>query len=300
MSILFISCSAQSENEYVIETSDITNFWIAYDSIKKTKDKAKVFKELYHDKASKMFKEQLELSGDMRNIENYLESFEQYPKFWESLRKPTLDMHEISIDIHASFDKVKQVYPKFKPGNVCVFVTPMVFQGRAYNNETIIMAAEMNAPLTEIDLSEFEEDMSFIYANNIRSTIIHETIHLQQNYEPKDVLSACIKEGSADFLAELFFGQPFVSPMYEFGRENEELIWAEFLKDLYSEDWSKWLYGSSKTDERPMDTGYFVGYMITKSYYDKSKDKNIAIKEIIEINNFDEFLSTSGYSEKFK
>ncbi|WP_282133769.1 hypothetical protein [Cellulophaga baltica] len=300
ISLSFVSCFGQSENEYAIETSDITNFWIAFDSIKNTEDKAKVFKELYHNKASKLFKEQLDISPDMQDIRTYLQSFEQYPKFWESLRKPTMDMHGISKNIQACYDKVENIYPKFKPGNVCVFLTPMVFQGRVHEGKTILMAAEMNAPLSEIDLSEFEEDMSFIYVNNIQSTIIHETIHLQQKYEAKNVLSACIKEGSADFLAELFYGQPFKSPAYDYGRKNESKLWTEFSKELSSEDWSKWLYGASETDKRPMDTGYFMDYMITKSYYEKAKDKNQAIKQIIEITDFNQFLKDSGYITKLK
>lgn len=295
-----VPCFGQMKKEYVIETSDINRFWIAFDSIKNTKEKSKVFKELYHDKGSVFFKEQLKVSHDLRNINSFLESFEKYPKFWNSMRKPTLEMQNISKEIDLCFNKVKSIYPEFKPGNVCVFITPMVFQGRVDEQNTIVLAAEMNAPLVEIDLSEFEEDMSFIYINNIKSTIIHETIHLQQNYESTSVLSACIKEGSADFLAELFYGHPFKSPMYDYGIENESKLWTEFSKDLYFEDWSKWLYGSSKTKDRPMDTGYFMGYMITKSYYDKAKDKKEAIKEIIEITDFDQFLKDSGYATKFK
>lgn len=299
--VSFLSCSGQKEKDYFIETSDITNFWTAYDSIKKVTEKAEVFKNLYLDKASKPFTKMLGLSGDLRNPENYLESFEQYPKFWESLRKPTLELKNISEDIESCYRKVEKIYPKFKPGNVCVFVGPFAIQATVPEPKDIIfMGAEMNVPLNEVDLSEFDEDISFVYLNNIKSTIIHETIHLQQKSDATDVLSACIREGSADFLAELFLGVPFKSPAYDYGWRNEKELWTEFSKELHSRDWSKWLYGSSATDERPMDLGYFMGYVITKSFYDKMNDKELAVKEIIEVTDFDKFLEKSGYSERFK
>lgn len=296
----FLSCAGQKTEDYNIETRDISNFWVAYDAIKTTADKEKVFKELYHDKASPLFKEQLAISGDMRDVNNYLESFKKYPKFWESLRKPTMEMHNISEEIQQSFDKVRQVYPDFKTGDVCIFISPLVVQGRVHEGRVIVLGAEMNAPLEEVDLSEFEEDMSFIYQNDIKSTIVHETIHLQQKGEPSTLLDLTIHEGSADFLAELFLGVPYQNPAYEYGRAHEKQLWQEFSKEMNSPDYSKWLYGDSMNYGRPMDMGYFMGYVITKSFYEKSTDKDLAIKQIIEVTDYDQFLRDSGYAEKFK
>ena len=297
-SIAFMSCSTQIKKEYRLETSDISNFWIAFDSIKNVNNKKKVFKELYLDKASDLFKEQIGISGDMQNVDNYLKSFKKHPKFWESLRKPTLAMQNISDEVDASFKSVKKVYPEFKPGDVCVFISPMIVQGKAYEGK-ILLGAELNAPLKEIDLSEFEEDISFVYQNDIKSTIIHETIHLQQKTEPETLLGHTIREGSADFLAELFLNKPYINAAYHYGRDNEEKLWQEFSKEMHLPEYSKWLYGASKTDERPADLGYFIGYLITKSYYEKANNKELAIKEIIEVSNFKQFLEKSNYSTKF-
>lgn len=295
-----LSCKGQDEMNYTIETSDIANFWIAFDSIKKVDKKAEIFNKLYLEKASSLFDTIIALSGDIRNPQSYLESFEKYPKFWESIRKPTLELQNISSDISSCFKKVKNVYPKFEPGDVCVFVGPMVIQASVPTGNIIFMGAEMNIPLNEIDLSEFEEDMSFIYQNDIKSTIIHETIHLQQKGKSKNLLQLTIREGSADFLAELFLGEPYVSPIYDYGKKNESKLWEEFSEELDSEDWNQWFYAKSKTEERPADLGYFIGYMITKSYYDKAKDKNKAVQEIIEVTDYPKFLERSEYSEKFK
>lgn len=299
MLVSFASCSGQKEKNYIIETSDIANFWTAFDSIKNTDHKAKVFSELYLEKASESFKKLISMSGDIRNPENYLQRFEQYPKFWESLRKPTLELQNIRSDIQSCYERVKNIYPKFEPGDVCVFVGPIAIQASVPTGDIIFMGAEMNVTLNEIDLSEFQQDISFIYLNDIKSTIVHETIHLQQMGESENLLQLTIREGSADFLAELFLEEPFKSPIYDYGKENERELWSEFSQELDSPDWNKWFYAKSKTEERPADLGYFIGYMITKSYYSKAKDKNKAIKEIIEVSDFHQFLENSGYAEKF-
>ena len=64
-----------------------------------------------------------------------------------------------------------------------------------------------------------------------------------------------------------------------------------------------WLYSERKIDGKSArDLGYFVGYQICKSYYEKAKDKKQALAYMIGLNLTDEnsknFLSASGYNGK--
>lgn len=299
--IILFSCKDEKRMKFTVETNDIENFWIAYDSIQdiKTEKKAKVFTELYYEKASESFKKIIAISGDIANANNYLESFKNYPKFWKSLKLPTLELLEIQKEIEDSYQKIKKVYPKFNPANVCIFMGPRVIEG-SVRDRIIFLGAELNVFHNKVDLSEFEKSEIQAHQNDIKSTIIHEAIHFQQKTAGENLLSISIREGSADFLAELFMEEPFHSITYDYGRENERALWEEFSKEMYSNNISKWLYGESGNYDRPMDLGYFIGYMITKSYYYNLEDKKEAIKEIIEVSDFDEFLKRSGYPNKFK
>tara|TARA_R110002020_G_scaffold444455_3_gene656076 strand:+ start:370 stop:1302 length:933 start_codon:yes stop_codon:yes gene_type:complete len=299
-SFILYSCSGQNSKDVVIETSDIKNFWIAFDSIKNSTEKSKVFTELYLDKASESFKKMIDASGDIRHVENYLESFEKYPKFWKSLRKPTMELEKIESKVFDCYERVKKIYPEFNAGNVCVFVGVRNIQASVWKKDNLIfMGAELNLWYEDVDLTEFEPEETFAYQNSIQSTIVHETIHLQQKGEGESLLGHSIHEGSADFLAELFLNEPYKSQAYIYGRQNEEKLWLEFSKEMDSTDISKWLYGESGKNDRPSDMGYFMGYMITKSYYEKAKNKDKAIREIIEVTDFNSFLETSGYADKF-
>ncbi len=299
-SFILYSCSGQNAKNVDIETSDIINFWTAYDSIQNSTQKTKVFTELYLDKASDPFKKMIEASGDISHVENYFESFEKYPKFWESLRKPTMELQKIESKVFACYDRVKKIYPEFNAGNVCVFIGVRNIQASVWKKDNqIFMGAELNLWFEDVDLTEFEPEETFAYQNSIQSTIVHETIHLQQKGESETLLGNSIHEGSADFLAELFLNEPYKSHAYIYGRKNEEKLWQEFSKEMHSTDISNWLYGESGKKGRPADLGYFMGYMITKSYYDKAKDKDKAIREIIEVTDFENFFKTSGYGDKF-
>ncbi|MBU2947040.1 DUF2268 domain-containing putative Zn-dependent protease [Zobellia uliginosa] len=299
-SFILFSCTAQVSDNFTIETSDIPNFWKAYDSIQNSAEKAKVFSELYLDKASEPFKKMIALSGDIRNPENYLSSFEEYPKFWNSLRNPTLELQNIESEIIECFSRVKELYPNFKPGDVCIFIGVRSIQASVPNNGNLIfMGGELNLQFDKIDLSEFKPGETFPYQNSIKSTIVHETIHLQQKGDVETLLGQAIHEGSADFLAELFLNEPYKSQAYIYGRKNEEKLWIEFAKEMDSADISNWFYIESGKKDRPADLGYFIGYMISQSYYEKAMDKNKAIQEIIEVTDFEKFLETSGYADKF-
>jgi len=85
-----------------------------------------------------------------------------------------------------------------------------------------------------------------------------------------------------------------------YGKANEQSVWASFQKEMLRKDRKNWLYNGTSAPNGHADLGYFVGYAICKSYYDKQKDKQDALKEIIELNYGEkkvvEFLKKSGYN----
>ena len=51
--------------------------------------------------------------------------------------------------------------------------------------------------------------------------------------------------------------------------------------------------------DRPADLGYYIGYKICESYYRNSSNKNQAVRDILEVKDFEQFLSASKYDYKF-
>jgi uncharacterized protein YjaZ len=64
-------------------------------------------------------------------------------------------------------------------------------------------------------------------------------------------------------------------------------------------DSSEWLYNGTSAKGRPADLGYYLGYKIAQAYYQGGRDKKRAIRDILEAQDFEQFLRKSEYGEKF-
>ena len=65
---------------------------------------------------------------------------------------------------------------------------------------------------------------------------------------------------------------------------------------MHGTDTSEWLYNQgTATGERPGDLGYFIGYRIAEAFYERTADKRLALRAIIEVGDSDMFLAQSGY-----
>ena len=64
---------------------------------------------------------------------------------------------------------------------------------------------------------------------------------------------------------------------------------------MNDDDLGTWLY--KEPANRPPDLGYWIRYKIVQAYYQKSPDKHAAIKQILHIDNYKNFLKKSGYSK---
>lgn len=132
----------------------------------------------------------------------------------------------------------------------------------------------------------------------------HELVHTQQNLNNSgntNLLGLCLKEGSADFIAELLLKKKVEAPYIEYGLKNQCKIWNKFKVEMNSYDYQNWLSNTATIKDKPADLGYFIGYIITKNYYKNSLNKKKAIKDILTLdytdkNATDEFLKDSKYA----
>jgi hypothetical protein len=134
--------------------------------------------------------------------------------------------------------------------------------------------------------------------------VTHELTHYEQRYTTRTstLLAQSIREGSADFVSELLTGRTINEGIMAYGNAHEAELWREFKAAMNGSDYSKWLYnGGSVTASatRPADLGYYVGYRITQAYYARQPDKRRALKDILQIGDFQKFLQASGYGAEF-
>jgi hypothetical protein len=49
-------------------------------------------------------------------------------------------------------------------------------------------------------------------------------------------------------------------------------------------------------EDRPHDLGYTLGYLITKSYFENQEDKQVAVYELLNTDDFTKILKGSDYA----
>ena len=113
----------------------------------------------------------------------------------------------------------------------------------------------------------------------------------------KNLLEQALQEGSADFIGQLVSGGNINARLRDYAIPRESALWTEFKAAMHGTDVSQWLYNQgSASSTRPGDLGYFVGYRIAESYYNRTSDKQAAVRAIIEARDADQFLAQSGYA----
>jgi hypothetical protein len=291
---------ANSQNKQIIETTDIDNFWRAYDKLKLASNKSdsiNIIQTEYIEKSTDFFKEFIKL----RNFkaEEYFSLIKKYPKFWTSIRKETENVKNRKEEIEKILDIYETKIPNFKRPNVC-FAIGCLRTGGTVSENLILIGTEIAASTPETEKTELSNWLKSVLGTfgDIVSMVSHETIHTQQKGGYLlDLVEHTISEGVADFLSEKISGLIINKTAFMYGIENDCELKKEFLLN-YSKnktDISNWLYNGSKSQNRPADLGYYIGYKIAEEYYIKTENKENAILYLLNKKKYKKIFKKSEY-----
>ena len=298
------SANRANPNDVRLVTSDIDNFWRAYDSSvgETSEEKIKIFASEYLAKGSIGLQDFVE--SRIESAEELVKAIEAMPKYYASIRESSYRVLEMTDRIRGYMHIWKSLYDDAVFPDV-YFVIGRMNSGGTTSRNGLLIGTEIscrtdNLPEDELPLMLREvirpiEDVPYI--------VIHELIHTQQkyNFDGNTLLGHSIMEGAADFLGELASGMHINLIQHEYGRVHEAELWEEFSKAMLQEDKSNWLYNYIENSSgRPPDLGYYMGYRICESYYAKTDDKQQALRDILAIKDGPDalrFLQESRYGQ---
>lgn len=306
MAIAVISCSnnantnkqvSSETKEYKLITSDIDNFWTAFDSLAHAQDSVEIIQELYLDKASDGLIELLKIRS-MFTASEYVKAIRNHPKFWQSVRKCTENIKNETEKINNAFDEIRKIYPDFNIPDVSFLITPVGMGGTSSEDDSMLLiGAEIVAADSTVDVSEFKNVLKDILGTiDVELYVIHEAIHTAQNpnNEP-GMLTETLMEGSAEYISHYILKRTFRTKKYDYGYENECKLWNEIKVDIERDaNYGKW-FGNYANNAHP-DMGYFIGYRIIESYFNLQPDKEKALIDIIKLSNPKDILMRSEYN----
>ena len=302
---VFQSCTVLSQNSRVskeprlskVYTSDISNFYIAFDlAINDTLNAKKIFKKEYFSKGTKGLKDFYKTK--IKDIDKFAKFVIRHKEFYKSIRNDISNINDLKEQIYLNFESFKSIYPN------AVFPDVYFVIGKFNSNGTIskrglLIGTEILCRTENTNTENWNKDILRIsmLRKHIPITVSHELVHFNQSKmaDGNTLLWKSIREGSAEFIAELISGETDGDYSEFNGKEIE--IWNGFTKDKNKSIWSSWQISN---DKRPKNAGYWAGYLICKAYYEQVKDKNKAVLDILSIQNYNEFYEKSNIEEYIK
>lgn len=271
-------------------SSDIDNFWKAYDKIISTKDSAtqyKLLNELYINKGSEGLKSLMQV----RNYtdKSFMDAIKQYPKFWSSIRDNTYKAKTKFAEIETAISKLKQAYPSLQPSTIYFSIGVFRAGGTILKNRVLIGSELSLADRSTVvhELPAWRQSFYKSYnppIDDIALLCTHEYVHTQQKLPLDNLLCNTLYEGTAEFISCLATNKPSNTPSFVFAKKNEELVKRKFIEELFLPDrMYNWLWRENRNELKERDLGYYIGYRICEEYYNEAKNKQQAIKQMIEL-----------------
>ena len=280
-------------------TSDIANFWQAYDRLAGAEtraDSVRAVIEEYFQPASRGLAEYVRIR--LKRPENILDALRMAPRYYAAVRGSTLRLNEEGPVIRKGFLKFQALYPTAKFPDIYFLVVGFISQGVSTDNGVYIgaemVAADSSTPLDELPGGLRIVDLT---AHVVPCIVTHELVHYQQHYPGgRSLLKQALIEGVADFLAIQSVGcTGTADAVYAFGESHEEQLWAEFRTAMDGTEFGNWFYNGDRSTDRPANLGYWMGYKIAAAYYRRSSNKQQAVDELLHIRDFHDVLLRSGY-----
>ena len=299
-----IQLQLQDVSNYSMEMGSMTLFWDYFEQAAKDTANAKhIFKEF-------IFKGPRELRDfyvvRYINLNNmYGQMINASPDYFHYLKN---QFNQDSINALKSktagwMRNFKNIYPKAVFPKVYV-VPGILNSGGTATEMGMFVGGDMygrSDSMPTAGLTNWQKE-AIMKVSDLPGLTIHELMHFQQNYQDTEnnetVLAQVISEGVCDFLVELCSGKELQNSnlTYLSDIENEQRIMNDLKNDLFSDDNSKWLYNGGGINDRPHDLGYTVGYLISKSYYQLAVNKQKAVFELLNTNDFLSILKASDYA----
>ena len=260
-----------------VVTSDIARFWDAFDAA--PPDRAEAFHDRYVRNATEGLGHFLRLR--VGGADALAAAVAADSARYAAVRATTLRMHEAVPAIRAALGRLEALVPEAAFPPVYIVVGRFTTAG-TYTRRSVLIGAEM-----------FDDPQDVV------PVAVHEVVHTLQQGAGLSLLGRSILEGSADFVTSLALGRVPDERLHAYGDAHERALWEAFRRDMHGTDLSGWLYGRGD-DERPGDLGYYVGFKIAEAYYERADDPERAVRDILSVVDYAQFLDASGYADRFR
>lgn len=286
-----------------VVAEDVERFWRAYDRAARRhseRSRAAVFRREYLEPGSPGLLDFYRLK--IGSAEQLAWFVARHPRFYAGVREGTRRAAAAEPEIRAAFVRFRELYPDAVFPDVYLVVGRMS-SGGTVSPRGLLVGTEMHgaAPGTRTDELHLGLRRLVATVDDLPATVVHELVHAQQSpLRDRTLLAAALREGGADFVAELVRPRRTVPFYRAWGEAHEREVWETFAAEMHQPEWRGWLGNNgTATEAWPADLGYFVGYRIAQAYYERAADKPAALRVLLRLEDPAAILRESGYAERF-
>jgi hypothetical protein len=273
---------------------DVENFLHAASLISSGQEAAAVIEEHYLDQASpglQMFIEKYDLT-----VDRLVRAMSNHPQKYAALADTLAVLKSQEEAFRQMYAKMKEVMPD------AVF-PPTYFLVAGYRG---IGSGSIEGPLISI-----EKESAETIQGDLAASLVHEMVHMQQlaavneayfeifSGDKRTLLALCIREGAATYFAELIAGgSEHKNLARDYLLTHERELWIAFRKEMFNSETGDWLWSEPSNPDQPRDVGYAIGARIVQTYYEAAPDKQEAVRRILSVTDYPQFLKASGYEAR--
>lgn len=280
--------AAEAAPRVAIVTSDVDRFYTLYDDPALAADPERLAARYLADPSPGL----VEFMALRRiTLEKLAAALRDKPQVFKDARGCAAKLGKVRTRLIAATDRLAELYPAAKFPPITIAIGRGTTAGTA-NAKGLYIGLET---LCMAKFIEADDEDRFVHI------IAHEYVHAQQplaqvESEDDNVLHAALVEGAAEFVAERMTGSVAYPLLHQWAAGREAELEPAFLADKDAKAiGSRWLYNQQGSDGWPGDLGYWAGYRVAKSYYDRTPDKKAAFTAIIEMRDPSAFLAASGW-----
>jgi len=287
----------QQRQDFKIISTDIENFYTAFHQMdENSQDIEALFSKNYFARGTKGLRDFYRYK--IKDRKQFVATVEQGKGFYASIEEDLMQVDLFRDTIVNNFKKFKQVYPKAQFGDI-YFVVGRLNSNGTISKNGLIIGVELLSKTPE-NSTNWNKDLQkwVLDFDHIPVTVFHEMIHFNQKgmRRENNLLSYALREGAAEFLAELFMGS--TDGDYAAFQGRAASIWKDFEKEMHKDVYASWHRENEPL--RPRNALYWAGYLICKSFYEEAADKRKAIDEILNIKSGTDFYERSKIADKIK